>query len=686
MDRANRLLVILLMIFLTVSCAGNGEQEMPPKPTSAVSFQPLREAAARPGKDISPLSKSAITYLWANTGEDKVTRGELRASRDPSSVYNAAWDGQKISLFGARNEVVSFNLILEAPLLGAEQIELSFPTLSHPGGSDITSRAAASGEDVFDYRGRSIELFFIRYLEIKGVSTDLFFSGYNYDERHIPENCRRPYDPDSGEGSGTWEDRPCGNTLYPDIAVPLELHTPFSIPAGTNQSIWGDITIPVDAEAGMYSGSIQVFEKGNLTWEIPVELEVRDFTLPDLPHARTMLFFCRECIADRYLGEDNLYPEPGTETHERYLTLIRRHFQLAHRHKISLIDDYLAPEELDAFWVDALSGDLFTPEFGYDGIGVGTGNNVYSIGTYGSWPWMEEGKQAMWDSTDQWANWFERQSFDTPTDVFLYLIDESDDYKKIEKWASWINDNPGPGRELMSMATIDLPDAARFTPSLDLPASWAGFGITDEWDAALAAFQDQTGKDVYLYNGTRPVTGSFAIEDEGVALRVLVWSQFKKDISRWFYWEATYYENFQGNTGWPNVFQTAQTYGSYEEFDPSLGETGWNYLNGDGVLMYPGTDTRFPEESYGVLGPFASLRLKHWRRGIQDADYLAMAALVAPDRTALIVQRMIPSVLWEYGVEDREDPTWLRTDISWSTNPDDWEAARLELADIIENP
>jgi hypothetical protein len=116
-----------------------------------------------------------------------------------------------------------------------------------------------------------------------------------------------------------------------------------------------------------------------------------------------------------------------------------------------------------------------------------------------------------------------------------------------------------------------------------------------------------------------------------------------------------------------------------------LGETGWNYLNGDGVLLYPGTDTRYPADSYDVMGPFASLRLKHWRRGIQDVDYLTLAAAINPTRTAEIVNEMVPKVLWEYGVEDPEDPTWVLTDISWSTDPDDWETARAELADIIEN-
>jgi hypothetical protein len=40
-------------------------------------------------------------------------------------------------------------------------------------------------------------------------------------------------------------------------------------------------------------------------------------------------------------------------------------------------------------------------------------------------------------------------------------------------------------------------------------------------------------------------------------------------------------------------------------------------------------------------------------------------------------------VLWEVGVEDPEDPTYVYTDIRWPTAPDVWEAARSELAEII---
>ena len=93
----------------------------------------------------------------------------------------------------------------------------------------------------------------------------------------------------------------------------------------------------------------------------------------------------------------------------------------------------------------------------------------------------------------------------------------------------------------------------------------------------------------------------------------------------------------------------------------------------------------FPDESYDVAGPIASLRLKYWRRGIQDIDYITMAYEKDPAAVTQIINDMIPKAMWEYGVDSLEDPTYVRTAISWSDDPDVWENARKQLADIIEN-
>jgi hypothetical protein len=680
------LVLVLLAGLLTCSSVSPAAGAVTPQPAFPTAVEPSRLATPAIGY-LAPLAPSDIAQVWANDGDDKVTRDELRATDDPGAVLNSVWDGTAVSLFGAHNEVVAFDLVLEAPAAEAADVTVSLTSLAAPGGASITT-VPASGDGVFNYVGRNIELFYVRYLEIRGLSVDLAYD--DYDERHIPERCRRPHDANGEPEPGTgWEDRSCHNKLYPDIAVPLEFHSPFTVPAGTNQSIWADIYIPKTAPAGNYTGTIKVTENGTPTWQIPIRLHVHDFTLPDLPHARTMLFYAPENANDRYLGE--AWPDPGTAVYTQSLELADRHFQLAHRHKVSLIDPGdTESASMDEAWTARLSGELFTATQGYGGVGVGVGNNVYSIGTYGSWSWQGGTEADMWAHTDPWVNWFDAQVFATPVEYFLYLIDESDDYPQIEQWSQWMDANPGPGQRLMSMATIDLPTAATETPSLDVPASGSQFGITDVWQNAADAYAADPAKRFYMYNGTRPASGSFATEDDGVALRELAWGQYKKGIDRWFYWESTYYVNLQcygydDPQAQTNLFQQAQTFGCYDYDDDSLGEAGWNYFNGDGVLFYPGTDTRYPADSYGVLGPFASLRLKQWRRGIQDVDYLAMAAAISPTRVAEIVETMVPKVLWEYGVDDPGDPTWVRTDISWSTDPDDWEAARAELAAIIES-
>jgi len=629
------------------------------------------------------------SLVWANEGGDKVTQDELRAYIDSDSVINSVWDGEKISIFGARNEVVSFNLIIEAPLSDIIGTSVSLNSLEGSENNSITTRTTY-GDDLFNFIGRNIELFYIRYLEIEGLTTDLAFAGYDYDQRHIPERFQLPYDEDY-EGIGIWENRPDHNKMYPDIAVPLELESPFTIEAGSSQSIWADIYIPKNTPPGEYIGVVKIAADGILTHEVPITLTVREFTLPDIPSAKTMLVFSPENINNRYFN--NEYPEPGTDTYTQSIALQNRHFQLLHRHKISLINDEGfdviggdPDDELEAAWISRLNGDLFTPEYGYEGIGEGIGNNVFSIGTYGSWDWQGGSKADMWQNTDAWVNWFTSQGFSTTTDYFLYLIDESDEFNKIERWAKWMDSNPGPGKNLMSMATIPLPDSGQHTPSLDIPTSEGTFGDTQLWEDSLKTHRAKSETRFYMYNGQRPASGTFATEDDGVALRELAWGQFKMGVDRWFYWESTYYNNYQADMGQTNVFQTAQTYGNYDRYDEVLGKTGWNYFNGDGVLLYPGTDRQFTEESYGLKGPFASLRLKYWRRGIQDVDYLTLASKIDPIRTAKIVDEMIPVILWEVGCEmyQGECDGWIKTDISWPIDPDVWEAARIELADIIE--
>ena len=446
--------------------------------------------------DAPPLSASKLT-AWANEGGDKVSQDEQRAS-SPSAgkkTTNSAWDGTTITLSAAQNEVVSFNLVLEAPTEDVAEVAVTIGTLTGPGGATIPSKTA-TGDALFDFRDRNVELFYVRYLAVKGLSA-FGYENY-YDERHVPTRLRRPWtgngvaDPKSG-----WSDRPDHDKLYPDIAVPLELVPTFPITKGQNQSIWGDVYVPKGTAAGVYTARVTVSEGGKATHSIPVALTVRKFALPDAPSAKTMLF--------RGNDSNTRYFPKGGPSDADATKLRDRHFILAHRHKISMIDgdDAATADQPSADWVRRLDGSLFTAANGYAGPGEGVGNGVYSIGTYGGWSWQDS-EPDMRKHADAWATWFSAHAPDA--EYFLYLIDEppASKFAQIEQWATWIHNNPGPGKALKSFATVSLLNAQASMPDLDIVASAEYVGDPDLWLPAAAACAANPAKRFWMYNGERP--------------------------------------------------------------------------------------------------------------------------------------------------------------------------------------
>jgi hypothetical protein len=634
-----------------------------PTPSPTVSPTPSPTPTTSP----SPMPSSAIK-AWANDGGDKVTQDETRMSSG-KTVTSKIWDGKQVNLIGSKNEVLGFQVLLESTN-GASNVSVKFNSLAN--GSSIISSTPATKDQIFNYVGRNIELFYTKYLQIKGLSA---LSYETYDERHVPKRFQRSYD-SNGVGTGTWSSRPDANKYYPDILVPMELKPTFAISAKTNQSVWVDVYVPKTAAVGNYTGNFEVYENGVKTQSIPVVLTVKNITLPDSPSSKTMVFFGYGDVNDRYIGER--WPNSGTANATAVKKVRDNHFLLAHRHKLSLIDsgegpDAWSKQEPRTEWVPKLNGTFFTSTNGYDGPGVSTGNGVYSIGTYGSWNWSKD-QTTMKNNATTWENWFKTNA--SSTERFLYLIDESTNYTQTEQWAGWVKPSG-----LKTFATIPVDHANSSVPSLSIAASWFSVAPTS-WETTVSSWLSG-GHNFYVYNGKRPASPSFATEDDGVALRILPWVQYKKKVDRWFFWESTYYNDYQGGRGQTNVFQTAATFSGTLSTDSVKGETGWNHSNGDGLLLYPGTDKKFPTESFDVSGPLASYRLKMWRRGIQDVDYISLAYAKDPTATMNIVNQMVPKVLWENGVTQASDPTWWRGAPSWSISPDDWENAKSQLIAII---
>ena len=194
---------------------------------------------AEPRGGAAPPTRGDRMTVWACPGLVKISPERPEAMHDDvggDGDYrraNAVWDGTKVTVFGARGEYVSYQLCIEslgsAPLTGIKVIPQD---LVGPGGARIG--------------GTEVELFKNWYAQ-------------NGDNRWQPAHC-----------------------------VPIEHGTPFQIPdperalpRQQNQTVYVDIYIPRDAEAGEYSGSVSVAANGVEPVSLPVAVTVFDFLLPD---------------------------------------------------------------------------------------------------------------------------------------------------------------------------------------------------------------------------------------------------------------------------------------------------------------------------------------------------------------------------------------------------------------------
>ncbi len=676
-------------------------------------------------------SANNVTSFWVNDGTDKVTQDELRETAAPQT--NHAWDGTTVTITGARNEVVSFSLYLEVEVARAKNVAVTMSNLDlggTPGANSILAGARASTA-LFDWTTTptQIELFYVRYLEWRGLSFVSY--GKVYEERQIPEKAQRPWTlsgnpprgvPDAGTD---WYDRPNANKYYPDVAVPMELVPTFDVAAGESQQVWCDVYIPKTSTPGTYTGEVSIVEDGGAARLIPVELVILPMTaLPDIPSQGAMVNIADYEVNWRHYGGRTRLGS-GDPDAAASVTTMDNYVKLLHRHRLSVIGNELGYfnvgeyeyDVIPTWWTARLNGSLFTGT--YDGPGVNTGNGIYSIGTYAVWRYRWSTDQATGKPTaadlqvvcDPWVTWFEANFPNVP--YFVYLGDEvpagvaapSSDilYRgDLEEWAQEIKANPAPGNRMKTFTTISYDKALEATagegtPTVDYLAHPTLFLDENICRTTFATLELDAGRFTCVYNGQRPLSGSFAIEDEGSALVELGWAQAKLGYDWHFYWTANSWFNVQSQKH-SNPLSDSHTFGGHKGFDPIEGETGkvydsggtlieqTKYSTGDALLVYPGTDYYFPANSYDIDGPIASLRLKHWRRGIQDAEYIAMARAENLSAANAVVDGIVGpnhGVLWEIDTFAPQDFGYQYVGIDWPTDPDTWATARAALVAII---
>jgi len=572
------------------------------------------------GLIMATVAQAGVGRVWAVNDGEKVDRDDLKnVNRDK----NSAWDGTTVRIFGAQNEVIAFQVIVESDDKGIEGLSVSLPEVTGPNGRKISY--APPRQDPTDFAGRQIQLFSAHYLNVKEVTT----CGWIFDRKS-------PAAPANPTG---W--KPV--ILVPENAAAGKGGFPLSVAANNTQAFWIEIYTPRDLPAGTYKGTVSV-KAGTQTTNLPVELEVFPFALPDQNSMKAMIYF--------ETSQLDLYH--GAALEDRYQ-------RFGHRQRVELVHAYnQASVTRNIGW---FNGKAFTKENGYEGPGEGVGNVIVPATFYGPGSQFDDEASAH-KASDAWMEFLNKTVPGAMT--FLYLPDEPSKqvYPRILKIGENIHKNPGPGSKLPLFVTHECNDA--LAPAIDM---WCS--PTEAYKADRATKEMQAGKQVSVYNGHRPHAGSFDYSVPATDPRATMWGCFKFGIPLYFYWHADHWEhNGQKPTDREqNIWANSITFDNRKQ----AGKPGGGFANGDGVVLYPGQEKVHPEEDRGIVGPCGSYQLANLRRGLQDHLYLTMARELGLKD---VVEQTTGAVAGKMFSEAEKT-------VGFAQTGNEFEAARLKLAQAI---
>ena len=566
---------------------------------------------------------ASVASIWAVNDSEKVERDDLN---NPNKSSNSAWDGHKIKIFGARNEVIAFQLIVEAGPDGIKQLSVALPELAQQGG-DARIKYAPPQIDPTIYVDRPIEIFSVNYMNVT-----------------VPSHAEWVYAP----GSPAAPKDPTGwkpVQLVPENARSGRGGFPLTVESKQGQAVWFEIYTNRNLPAGNYRGNVVVNADGK-EQSIPIELELFDFTLPDQNSMQAMVYY--ESLQPKlYQGRD----------------LDSVYHRFAHRQRIELVHEY----DIDSVKAarGLFDGSDFTRERGYEGPGEKIGNQIIPRTFYGPGKDFDDRANA-WREADSWIN-FLKQDFPNAT-TFLYLPDEprASEYKYIRQLADNLHSNPGPGKALRTFVT------RHYVKDLD--------GAIDIWDTGPLGYdirraqEERTrGRKYWIYNGGRPAAGAIVIDAPATDARATIWACFKHDIDNYFFWEGVHWQHNRQKVGErkQDIWANPITFDNRGQPNKPVADQG--YINGDGVLMYPGEEKLHPEQDRGIAGPVSTVQLANLRRGLQDHQYLTLARQLKLDSLVEeVLQSVVPRVFSDAG------PT-----VGFAETGSEYEKARYKLAQAI---
>ncbi len=530
--------------------------------------------------------------FWTSPGAAE-TAIQLRAA--PSTVRvrpEGPFEGaDSVAIAAARNEVESFQVVISAVGGNLTGVDASVSPLRSENGAEILAE--------------NIELFRVAFVPVRHPAPRAVESPGLVPDPLVP--FKNPY---TGEPlrAPWWSGRELVGGRFGG--------TGFDLWEGQQQPVWADVTVPRETAAGVYTGSFRVAAKGAESVEIPVRLEVWDFTLPDGPSHEN--HFGGFHYAARYLGIDAASDEFAT-IEDRYIAMMA-----AHRINPP-IPSRLLPSVTGDGTVevnDETDGKLseFVERHHLTNIQVPRAPFGDMLGAN-----REKAKNFY----RSWYAYLEQKGW--TKGAYLYMLDEpnsAEAYEEVRQLGALVREaEPRLRRLVVEQPYVQHPDWGTLDDAIDIWCPLFGF-VHEESVKRVQA----RGDEVWSYSALVQSAPGYHPEYETVkndnppywqidfpvtSYRVAPWLNRRYGITGLLYWSTVYWFSPDRNP-WD---------------DPGF-RVRWN---GDGALFYPGREA-------GIDGPIASIRLKNLRDGLEDYEYFViLESLGGSDAVDQAVRTAVPT-------------------------------------------
>ena len=438
---------------------------------------------------------------------------------------------------------------------------------------------------------------------------------------------------------------------YPDPLIPARhpitrqpltgprfVAMPFDLPAEQTHGFFIDLCVPRDARPGQYRGTVRLTAADRHPIEIPIDLTVWDFQLPELPSLQTAFGSPAQRLREYYRqrAKEGKEPEPAdwAAVETQCAALLAQHrFNATFPGSLAPVAQADGSFRIPAEQIKALQ--QFVDRYHVNAVPVPHPERVI------------KDPEANRDRLVAWLRAFDEaaKQLDRPQVLFyVYLKDEPNDaeaYKYVQRWGRAIRQ----ANSVVKVLVVEQPQPQ--------DQAWGDlYGAVDIWCPLFSLFQPEPaaarqalGETIWTYTALCQLkkTPWWHIDYPLLHYRVPTWIAWRYRIRGLLYWGGmTYFRQVEDPWSEANTYRPGPK----------------SVFNGEGTLAYPARPV-------GYEGIVPSLRLKALRDGIQDYDYLVMLEKLG---LAAEAEKIVLPLAGSF--------------FQWEENPAAYDKARAQLAEL----